>query len=122
MNEEDIGQVIKRDIHATPRFDIVLRGHVLLPLAYLLWNPGTKLIEQKYPLSCFVCRRYADREGCVCTRGDDRCTVDVAKRNDCMSCRIKKCYDVGMKKVRALQLSSVQICDTSTITTPQSHV
>ena len=54
-------------------------------------------------LKCpFVLRRYAGRDGCVCARGDDRCAVDVAKRNDCMSCRIKKCYTVGMKKVSAV--------------------
>ena len=54
-------------------------------------------------ICCFSCRaffrRYAGRKKCACVRGDELCTVDVARRNDCMHCRLKKCADIGMKKV-----------------------
>ena len=55
-------------------------------------------------ICCFSCRaffrRYADREKCVCVRGDSNCVIDTNRRNDCMHCRLKKCYGIGMKKVR----------------------
>jgi hypothetical protein len=55
-------------------------------------------------ICCFSCRaffrRYADREKCVCVRGDASCVIDTNRRNDCMHCRLKKCYSIGMKKVR----------------------
>lgn len=52
---------------------------------------------------CFSCRaffrRYADRyEALKCAKGGD-CAVDVLTRNDCMKCRLRKCYAGGMKKV-----------------------
>ena len=75
----------------------------LLPCVCAVCGDGASEHLHYGAVCCFSCRaffrRYADREGCVCVRGDDNCVVDVGRRNDCMKCRLKKCVDIGMKKV-----------------------
>lgn len=75
----------------------------LLPCVCAVCGDGASEHLHYGAICCFSCRaffrRYAGRKKCVCVRGDDKCPVDVNRRNDCMHCRLQKCVNIGMKKV-----------------------
>ncbi|XP_059095032.1 uncharacterized protein LOC131889844 isoform X2 [Tigriopus californicus] len=74
----------------------------LLPCVCAVCGDGASEHLHYGAICCFSCRaffrRYAGRKKCVCVRGDDKCPVDVNRRNDCMHCRLQKCVKIGMKK------------------------
>lgn len=81
------------------------KGGKTLPCVCAVCGDGASEHLHYGAICCFSCRaffrRYADRKKCVCVRGDSNCVIDTNRRNDCMHCRLQKCYKIGMKKVRS---------------------
>lgn len=55
-------------------------------------------------LTCMCCKAFFRRnallglESLQCRYSTDKCTIDIKSRRDCSYCRLKKCFQVGMKK------------------------
>ena len=55
-------------------------------------------------ISCMCCKTFFRRNGLIglkplhCRYSTQTCTIDLRTRRDCSYCRLKKCYDVGMRK------------------------
>ena len=55
-------------------------------------------------ITCMCCKTFFRRNGLIglkplhCRYSTQTCTIDLKTRRDCSYCRLKKCYEVGMRK------------------------
>lgn len=60
-------------------------------------------------VSCYSCRAFFRRSVGekknydLCARGKDNCEIDQVSRTNCKKCRLKKCFEIGMKSDKVAQ-------------------